>query len=96
VAILVSLFIAAFALDALSEGVIPFLLHLSPALLLLLVVAASWRWPWIGGSVFLGLAILYAVTVGRRPAWVAVISGPLAAAGVLFIWSWLDRSNHRR
>jgi hypothetical protein len=93
--ILVSLFIGIFALDAFSEGK-PFLqalpdfaIHLIPAFVLLTLVAASFRWKWIAAVAFIGLAIVYAMTMSRgRLDWMLLISGPLAIVGVLFLWSW--------
>ena len=96
--ILVSLFIGIFALDAFSQGApffeaLPdFFVHLIPSVVLLAVVGASWRSEWIGGLVFMGLAILYALTMPRdRLDWMLLISGPLMVVGALFQWSW-----HRR
>jgi hypothetical protein len=54
--ILMSLFLSLFALDAFSEkqpfseSLPAFAIHLVPALVLLAVVAMSWRWEWIGAS----------------------------------------------
>ncbi len=90
--ILVSLFLGVFALDTIDEGILAFLLHLSPSLLLLLVVAASWRWEWVGGAVFILLAVLYGVPAWRRGDWLLVISGPLLVVGLLFLWSWRRHS----
>ena len=97
--ILVSLFIGLFALDAFSEGK-PFLealpdavIHLIPALLLLALVAVSFRWEWIGAVVFIGLAVLYAATMAKGHLdWMLLISGPLLVVGALFLWSWLHHS----
>lgn len=86
--ILLSLFLGIFALDALDEGLPAFLLHVAPSLLLLLVVAASWRWEWVGGTVFIMLAVLYGVPAWSRGASLLLISGPLLVAGLLFLWSW--------
>jgi len=86
--IVVSLFLGVFAFDALDEGIPAFLLHMAPTLLLLLVVAASWRWEWVGGAVFIILAVLYGVPVWSRGDWLLVISGPLLLVGLLFLWSW--------
>ena len=98
VGIMVSLFIGMFALDAFSEGkpfsqALPdFLIHLSPAVVLLTIVAASFRWPWIGAVAFVGLAVVYAVTMSKgRLDWMLTISGPLLLVGALFFWSWLER-----
>src|SRR5687768_8736313 len=96
--ILVSVFIGAFALDAFGEGkpflpaIFEFVIHLIPAFVLLALVVASFRWEWIGGMAFVGLALVYAMTMSRgRLDWMLVISGPLAVVGVLFLWSWFRR-----
>jgi hypothetical protein len=88
-----ALFLALFALDAwdpakpLGARAAGLLIHLLPAALVLTVVALSWRREWIGAVVFVGLAIAYAVMVNFRVDWIAVISGPLLLAGLLFFWS---------
>jgi hypothetical protein len=96
--ILVAVFIGLFALDAFGEGkslgqeLTDFVVHLIPACVILAVVAASFRWEWIGGVSFIGLAVWYAVALANgRLDWILVISGPLAVVGSLFLWSWLHR-----
>jgi hypothetical protein len=98
--VLTGLFIGMFALDAFSAGkpfvqALPdFLVHLIPAVVLLAVVGASFRRPWIGAAAFIGLGVLYATTMARgRLDWMMAISGPLLVVGVLFLWSWL-RPDH--
>ncbi len=92
--ILVCLFLSVFALDAFSErkGLVQalgdFAIHLVPALVLLAVVAVSWRWEWVGGIVFTGAALAYAYVARGHPAWILVISGPLLIVGILFWLSW--------
>jgi hypothetical protein len=92
--IALTLFIAMFALDSFGEGksiwraLGDFAIHLIPAFVMLAVVVASWRRPWIGGLVFIVLAVLYAMSVPSRPDWILVISGPLIVVGFLFLWSW--------
>ncbi len=86
-----ALFLALFAMDALAEGPLALLIHAAPALFLLLVVALAWRWAWIGGLVFIALALLYAATTLQRPDWILSISGPLLAVGILFLLSWRYR-----
>lgn len=92
--ILVSLFLGLFALDAFSEGksfvrALPdFAMHLLPALVLLVIVGLSWRWEWVGGLGFTGLAATYAYLARSHPAWIVVISGPLLIVGILFWRSW--------
>ena len=91
--ILVCLFLSLFALDAFGGGkgfvgALPgFLIHIAPMLVLAGVVAVSWRWEWVGGVVFTGLAAVYAFVARRHMAWIATISGPLRVVGVLFSWS---------
>ena len=63
------------------------LVHLLPAILVVVVLAVSWRRQWIGGLAFVALAIAYAVMVRFRLDWIAVISGPLLLVGMLFFWS---------
>ena len=96
------LFIGSFALDAFSHGLsfvdaLPgFLVHLIPAFVLLALVAVSWRWEWIGGVAFIGLAVVYAVTMATgRLDWMLAISGPLLVVGALFLWSWLHHGELR-
>ena len=90
--ILAAFFLAVFVLGAVGEGLSAFLLHAAPAVLVSLVVAVSWRWEWVGGSVFIALAVLYgAPSLARGAYWSLAISGPLLAAGVLFLWSWHHR-----
>jgi hypothetical protein len=89
-----SLFLGLFAFDALEPGRplarawMDFAVHLIPAAVVLAIVALAWRRPWIGGVAFVLLAAAYAVTVRFRLDWTLAISGPLLAAGLLFLWSW--------
>ena len=99
--VLVCAFLSLFALDAFSAGksfgeALPdFLVHVAPMALLLVVVGLSWRWEWVGGLVFTGLAIAYAYMARRHLSWIPTISGPLLIVGVLFLWSWVDRRRTR-
>jgi hypothetical protein len=89
-----ALFLALFALDAWDTNVaigrrlVGIATHLLPSLLVAVAIVISWRRPWIGGALFLALAIAYAVMVRFRADWVLVISGPLLTVGLLYIWSW--------
>ena len=91
--IALALFLSLFALDAFDGrsffGALPgFLIHLTPALLVFAVVALAWRMPIVGAVAFPIFALGYAVMVGGRADWIAVIAGPLAIIGVLFLVSW--------
>jgi hypothetical protein len=101
--ILVSVFVGMFALDAFGKGTpllqafVDFAIHLIPAVVLLGVVAVSFRWPWIGAAAFIGLAVVYAATMSNgRLDWMLTISGPLLIVGALFLWSCIRSALHRR
>jgi hypothetical protein len=93
--LLVAAFLGLFALDAfdgrsLAAAAPAFAIHLIPSLLVLAAVAVGWKLQWVGAIAFVGLAVLYAVRVGRLD-WIAVISGPLLVVGLLFLTGWLRR-----
>jgi general stress protein CsbA len=60
-------------------------------LVLLFVVALSWRWEWVGALVFIGLAAAYSYMARRNPLWILGIGVPLLLVGVLFLLSWTHR-----
>lgn len=99
-AIVLCVFLSAFALDAfqpgrpLGESVRDFAAHLVPTMVLAGVVALSWRWEWVGALVFTGLALTYAYVSRDRPSWVLAVALPLLAVGLLYGWSWRHRSGH--
>lgn len=92
--ILFALFLGLFAFDVFGmEGSIwerigAFLIHLIPTYLVLIAVALGWRWPWLGGLLFLALAALYLVlSLGQGMANV-IIAGPAVVTGLLFLTGW--------
>jgi hypothetical protein len=99
--ILVCFFLSLFSLDAFGSGktffeaVPDFAIHIAPVLILLVVLAVSWRREWVGGLVFTGLATVYAYDARSYPSWIVVISGPMLIVGMLFFWSWIDRREVR-
>ena len=100
-AILVCLFLSVFSLDAFQGGKIfiqalpDFAIHLAPTLILLVVVGASWRWEWMGGLVFTGLAVTYTYFARNHVGWIPVIAGPLLIVGILYFWSWVHHKELR-
>lgn len=96
-AILVCIFVSLFALDALGNGTtlrgaLPDVaIHLAPALLLVALLVASWRWAWVGGFGFTAAAAGYAYVARNHVSWILCISVPLLILGALFIWSWLHQ-----
>jgi len=101
--ILFALFLSLFALDVFEEGygfwgtVLALIMHLIPTWIVLIVLALSWRWEWIGAVLFVGLALTYVYfAVGRgHPEWTAFISGPLLLIAGLFLLNWLHRNQIR-
>lgn len=96
VGVAMCLFLALFALDAfdgrpLTQTLPDFVIHLAPAAMVAVVVAAAWRYPWIGAVAFVALAIGYAAMVPTHPDWILIISGPLALIAALFVMSALEK-----
>ena len=94
--IAVALFVGMFALDAVGEGLPALIVHLLPAVLLLLVVALAWRRRWLGGVAFVGLGVAYAAIAWPRGTWMLTISAPLLIVGGLYFWSWRRSRGFKR
>lgn len=96
-------FLSIFAMDVFSEGhtfwetILAFSIHLLPTWIVLLVLAISWRWEWVGGIMFSAFGLLYVVTTwGKFPlAAYFAIAGPLFLIGLLFFLSWAFREEIR-
>ena len=90
-----------FALDVFKEGqgfwvtALALLMHLIPTFLILIVLAVSWRREWIGGALFVVVAVLYVVWAWNKPFGVwstfLLIAGPLVLTGALFLLNWYYR-----
>ena len=97
--LLFAIFISLFDFDVFGEGytfwdtILALLIHLIPTGIVLLGLALSWRWEWIGAILFPALGVLYLVAF-REQHWSAylLISGPLFLIGVLFLLNWLYRA----
>lgn len=97
--LLFAIFISLFAFDVFDEGytfwetILALLIHLIPTGIILLGLALSWRWQWIGAILFPGLGVLYLVAF-REQHWSAylLIAGPLFLIGALFLLNWLYRA----
>lgn len=89
-------FITLFALDSFSgeqsffEKVGGFLIHLIPSVVLIILLTISWWREWVGGVVFMLLAIGYIIMAwGKFPVSVYfLISGPLVIISILFCLNW--------
>lgn len=100
--ILFAVFISLFALDVFGQGytfwetVLGLLIHLIPTGIILLGLALSWRWEWIGGILFIALGVFYIFAFDGQPWFVyLVMSGPLFLIGALFLLNWHYRAELR-
>jgi hypothetical protein len=66
------------------------LIHLIPTGILLLILALTWRWEWVGGLLFPALGIFYIVAFWGRFHWFVyvILSGSLFILAALFLLGW--------
>ena len=86
-------FMSLFAFDVFEEGtlaemLLAFLMHMLPMIILAVVLAIAWRWPWVGAVAF-GLAALalsaFALSNGIQGlSTFLIIGAPLLMIGLLF------------
>ena len=101
--LLFAAFISLFALDVFGEGrgfwntLLALVMHLIPTGILLLILAATWRWEWVGGLLFPALGAFYILAFWGRFVWYAyaVLSGSLFLLGALFLLGWRYRAELR-
>jgi len=94
-----AVFLSMFALDVFGEGlglwktILALVMHLIPTWLVLIALAVSWRWEWIGAILFGALGVLFIVVFAARWTWQTylLIPGPLFLVSVLFLMGWLYR-----
>lgn len=100
-----AVFLSLFALEAFQEVhgfwrlALAFAINLVPALIVVAVLAAAWKWEWIGAVVFALLAVGYAGNALHRHflSWPIALGIPLpllAIAG-LFLANWVERAKLR-
>lgn len=97
--ILFAVFVSLFALDVFNEDysfwetILALLIHLIPTYIILIVLAVSWRWEWVGAILFSAFGLLYMLmSWGQFNLSVyLIISGPLFLMGILFLLNWLYR-----
>lgn len=96
-------FISLFALDVFdgNDGfwntLLALLMHLIPTGILLIILALSWRWEWLGALFFPAMGAAYIIAFWGRFHWLAyaVISGSLFLLGILFLLGWIRRAEIR-
>jgi hypothetical protein len=97
-AVVFALFLALFALDvfgefeSLSETLLALTMHLIPTLVLLIAAIVAWRWPLVGGVLFvaLGLFSISYFNTYRTLITFLTISTPPIVAGLLFLWDGMQ------
>ena len=87
-------FMSLFALDVFEEGyslgemLLAFLMHMLPMILLAIVLAIAWRYPWVGAVIFGVAALLFSAFIlrdGIQGIWTfLIIGGPLLMIALLF------------
>jgi hypothetical protein len=91
-------FLAVFALDVFEETgplaplMVSFVVHLVPAILVLIVVGILWHRDSLASAIFAAGGLYYAVANLRHPSWVYAISGPLILISILFLMNWRSGS----
>lgn len=84
-------FISTFALDVFEPGraatdiALALAMHLLPSIGLIAVLLLAWRWPMVGGLAYLAIGALPFVLLANPPLTNALLGGPFALAGVLFV-----------
>ena len=89
-AILFILFISLFALDIFEMGlsgwdvVVGLFMHLIPSFVCVAVLLIAWRWPLLGGCLFVLAGACFAFLT-REAGWIAA---PLFLVGIFFLLYW--------
>ena len=92
--IVMALFISLFALDVFEDfSIVGLFMHMIPTAIVVAVLFVAWRWPLIGGLLYVGLGVFYIVWAWGRFALGAYfgISGPLFLIGALFMIGYFLR-----
>lgn len=103
ISILLILFIGMFSIDVFFEGygfpevLVAFFMHNVPTFLLIAVLIVAWKWPKIGGILFLVLALasLIFFKTYQDIIVVLIITLPPAIIGLLFIYESTIRNRSR-
>jgi len=104
-AVALAIFLSLFALEAFNQFhgfwriALAFSMGLVPALIVLAVLAAAWKWEWIGAVAFALLAAIYCANALHRhflswPIFLGIPLPLLVVAG-LFLVNWMERAKLR-
>jgi hypothetical protein len=97
--VILPLFLALFALDAIRPdqrlfgNILSLAIHLLPGAILVATVVIAWRRERLGAAIYGALALWYVLLAARRASLLSllVIAGPVLLAGLLFLLDWLVR-----
>ena len=105
ITIALTVFLSLFALEAFNQFHVwwrvsaAFAIGLVPALIVVAVLVAAWRWEWIGAAAFALLAIWYSWGMLHRHhlTWPIALSIPLPLLVIagLFLAGWIKRAKLR-
>ena len=101
-AIIMGLFLALFAMDALNEeGDLAtrlggLFMHLTPTWLCLITLLVAWKREWIGAIAFGLFALGYVWYASDHADWILVISGPLLLVAAAYTAAWRMSLRARR
>jgi hypothetical protein len=101
--ILFALFLSIFAGDVFEQGygffelILALFMHLIPTLLILIILAVSWKWEWVGGILYIALGVYYIIISWNRfeKDVLLIIPTPLIILGILFLIGWFKRAEIR-
>jgi hypothetical protein len=103
ISILFAVFISLFALDVFDEYQFPEVLwalfmHMVPTLLVVIMLAVSWRREWIGTVLCMGLALFYLFGTNFDLDIVVflLIPAPLIALSILWLLGWLQKKKYQQ
>jgi hypothetical protein len=80
------------------QAILGFLIHMLPALAVILVLVLAWRWEWVGALGFIAFGVWYiALTWSSDMHWsaYALLAGIPGLIGALFLVGWLGREQIR-
>lgn len=102
------LFLSMFGLDVFENNfgfwrtMLGLFMHLIPSMILIITLIISWKYEWVGGTVFICAGLLYIFLSFRAEipwylalSWSSIIAIPAITIGILFFANWRLKDNKR-